>query len=53
MFHLNANLAVYLHRGQVDFRKNINGLSALVENELGLDPFAQAVFVCKRLGTPS
>ncbi len=45
MFHLNANLTVYLHRGQVDFRKNINGLSAMVENELGLDPFAQAVFV--------
>jgi len=45
MFHLNANLAVYLHKAAIDFRKNINGLSALVEHELRLDPFAQAVFV--------
>ena len=45
MFHLNANLAVYLHRGKVDFRKNINGLCAVVEHDLGLDPFAHAVFV--------
>ena len=45
MFHLNANLAVYLHRGAIDFRKNINGLSALVEHELKLDPFAHAVYV--------
>ena len=45
MFHLNANLAVYLHRGKVDFRKNINGLCAVVEHDLGLNPFAHAVFV--------
>ena len=30
MFHLSANLAVYLHRGTIDFRKSINGLSAMV-----------------------
>ena len=23
MFHLSANLAVYLHRGTIDFRKSI------------------------------
>jgi transposase len=45
MFRLNANLAVYLHRGTIDFRKNINGLSAMVEHELRLDPFAHAVYV--------
>lgn len=45
MFHLNANLAVYLHRGKVDFRKNINGLCAVVEYDLGLNPFAHAIFV--------
>jgi len=28
MFRLSANLAVYLHRGTIDFRKSINGLSA-------------------------
>ena len=34
---------VYLH--PVDFRKSINGLSALVELELQLDPFMPALFV--------
>ena len=51
-------LTVYLHRGTIDFRKNINGLSALVEHELHLDPFAHAVYVfgndrtalCRRRG---
>ncbi|UUZ66292.1 IS66 family insertion sequence element accessory protein TnpB (plasmid) [Polaromonas sp. P1-6] len=45
MFRLNSNLAVYLHREAIDFRKSINGLAALVEHELGLDPFAQAAYV--------
>lgn len=41
---------VYLHREPVDFRKSINGLSALVEQELGLSPFTPALFVfgCRR-----
>ena len=38
---------VYLH--PVDFRKSINGLSALVELQLELDPFMPAMFVfCNR-----
>jgi transposase len=45
MFRLNPGLAVYLHREAIDFRKNINGLAALVEHELGLNPFASAVYV--------
>ena len=45
MFRLDAELRVYLHRDAVDFRKNINGLALLVEQTLGLDPFASAVFV--------
>jgi|GEM_PF-208389 len=45
MFRLNPNLAVDLHRGPIDFRKNINGLAALVEHDLMLDPFASAVYV--------
>lgn len=45
MFWLNPGLAVYVHRDPVDFRKSINGLAALVEQGLGLDPFAPAVFV--------
>ena len=45
MFRLNANLMVYLHREAIDFRKSINGLAAVVEHELGRDPFAAAVYV--------
>ena len=45
MFRLNPARAVYVHRDAVDFRKNINGLASLVEQGLGLDPFAQAVYV--------
>lgn len=36
---------VYLHREPVDFRKSINGLSALVEQAMGLSPFKPALFV--------
>ena len=45
MCGLSPNLAVYLHREPIDFRKNINGLAALVEHDLVLDPFASAVYV--------
>jgi transposase len=45
MFRLGAELKVYVHRDAVDFRKNITGLSAVVEQALGLDPFAPAVYV--------
>jgi transposase len=45
MFRLSADLKVYVHRDAVDFRKNITGLSTLVEQALGLDPFAPAVYV--------
>jgi transposase len=45
MFRFDAGLKVYLHRDAVDGRKNINGLAALVEQQLRLDPFAPAVFV--------
>ena len=45
MFRLAPELKVYVHRDAVDFRKNITGLAALVEQALGLDPFARAVYV--------
>jgi transposase len=45
MFRFDARLAVYVHREAVDFRKSINGLAALVEQALGLDPFAAALYV--------
>lgn len=45
MFRFDEGLKVYLHREAIDFRVGINGLAALVELALGLDPFAQAVYV--------
>jgi transposase len=36
---------VYLCRHPVDFRKSIDGLSALVEQELELNPFGSALYV--------
>jgi len=38
-------MKVYLYREAVDFRKQINGLSILVEQELELDPFNESLFV--------
>ncbi len=44
MFRFDPGLKVYLHRDAVDLRKNINGLSILVEQAMALDPFGAAVF---------
>jgi transposase len=45
VFRLDEGLKVYLHRAPVDFRLSINGLAALVQHGLGLDPFASCVYV--------
>ncbi|WP_408289674.1 IS66 family insertion sequence element accessory protein TnpB, partial [Paraburkholderia aspalathi] len=44
MFHFDASLTVRLHRDPVDFRKSINGLTAIIEQTPALDPFAAAVY---------
>lgn len=36
---------VYIYCEPIDFRKAIDGLSVLVEQELGLSPFASALYV--------
>lgn len=36
---------IYLHRDAVDFRKSINGLVLIVEQQMKLSPFADALFV--------
>ena len=36
---------IYLHRQPVDFRKSINGLTLIVETEMQLSPFSEAVFL--------
>jgi len=49
MMRPRDDVAVYLCRQPVDFRKSIDGLSILVEQELEHDPFAEALFVfCNR-----
>ncbi|MFQ5645271.1 MAG: IS66 family insertion sequence element accessory protein TnpB [Thiogranum sp.] len=40
-----ALTGVYLHRAPVDFRKSVDGLAAIVENGMALDPFDKALFV--------
>ena len=40
---------VYLHREKVDFRKAINGLVVIIEQQMQLSPYEDAVFVfCNR-----
>lgn len=36
---------IYLHREPVDFRKSINGLVLIVEQEMDLSPMSSALFV--------
>jgi transposase len=45
VFRIDEALKVYLHREPIDFRLNINGLALMVEQALGLDPFAACVYV--------
>ncbi len=41
--------AIYLHRAPVDFRKAVNGLCEVVEQELGMSPFDECLYVfCNR-----
>jgi transposase len=51
MFALNSTMTVYVHRAPIDFRKNINGLAALVEHSLTLNPFMNACFVFRNRRT--
>ncbi len=49
MLRIESFDGIYLHRDRVDFRKSIDGLSAIVEQEMGLDPFGRHLFLfCNR-----
>lgn len=49
MIRPNNNIQVYLYADPVDMRKSIDGLSALVEQEMELSSSMEAVFVfCNR-----
>lgn len=45
MIRPSPDSQVYLYRPPVDMRKSINGLVAIVEGEMALDPFNSALFV--------
>jgi len=45
MMRPSGDVAVYLHRLPVDFRKAINGLALLVQDEMQLDAYAESLFV--------
>lgn len=41
--------SIYLHRSPVDFRKAVNGLCELVEQEISMNPFDENLYVfCNR-----
>ena len=49
MLKLESFSGIYLHRDHVDFRKSIDGLSAIVEEEMCLDVFGRHLFLfCNR-----
>jgi transposase len=41
----SAFTRVFLHRDPIDFRKWVDGLAAIVEGEMKLDPYGAYVFV--------
>ena len=45
MIDWHVDLSIYLHRDPVDFRKAINGLSVIVQEQMALSPFDRALFV--------
>ena len=52
---LTSNTQVYLVTGYSDLRRGIDGLAAIVQSQLRLDPFCKALFLfcgrrCDRIG---
>ena len=45
MLTFNDQAAIYLRTGATDLRKSVNGLSAIVQNEIKLNPFEPGYFV--------
>lgn len=49
MLRLETFHGIYLHRDNIDFRKSIDGLTAIVQQEMGLDVFGPRLFLfCNR-----
>jgi transposase len=45
VIHWDNKTAIYLHVDPVDFRKSINGLSLIVEDEMALSSISGSLFV--------
>lgn len=45
MMSFNLQVPVYLHREPIDFRKQINGISVIVQEEMTLNVFDESFFV--------
>ena len=45
MLSLDSFSKIYLYKPHVDFRKQIDGLAAIVEGEMRLSPFQNQIFV--------
>ena len=44
-----GNLKIYIHPGQTDMRKAVNGLIVIVDETMELDPFSGSIFMfCSR-----
>lgn len=49
MLKLDSFRGIYLYRDNIDFRKAIDGLSSIVEQEMGIDVFGPHLFLfCNR-----
>lgn len=52
MLTIKNNTRIFIRPGKTDFRKAINGLSALVHEQMSLDPYSGNYFVfCNRTRT--
>jgi len=52
MIRPGVDARIHLYRDAVDMRKSINGLVAIVEAEMALDPFSAQLFIfCNRQRT--
>lgn len=42
---ISTDRDIYIVTGQTDMRKSIDGLAAFIKSSLGMDPFAQSLFL--------
>lgn len=45
MLTFDEHIPIYIRTGSTDMRKSINGLSAIVQNDMELNPFESGYFV--------